>query len=168
MAAVIQPFPDDILLRSAEPADAARVGALGSYVFFDTYAREGLRDDLAREAAAIHNPQATEARIRDAANHFVLAEREGHLLGFSQCALAPAVPIDSLAGGVELARLFVHPRAHRQGIGAALLLRAEGFARGRGAPVLWLAAWSGNANARAFYAAMGYEDIGATPYVFEG
>ena len=34
--------------------------------------------------------------------------------------------------------------------------------------VLWLAAWSGNARALAFYARQGYSDIGAAEHVFEG
>ena len=115
----------------------------------------------------IHNLEATAERLRDASNHFWVAERAGHLLAFSQCATPAEAPLGSLAGGVELVRLFVHPRAHRQGIGAALLGRAEGFARERGAPTLWLTAWSGNVEARAFYARQGYEDIGETRYVFE-
>ena len=163
-----QPPPREILLRAATAADAECIGALATYVFFDTYAREGLRPDLAREAAAIHNVEATAARIGDAANHFVVAERAGHLVAFSQCNRASEPPLEALAGGVELVRLFVHPHAHRNGIGAALLADAELFAQGRNAAVLWLTAWSGNANARAFYAAAGYEDVGTTQYVFEG
>ena len=156
-----------IEFRVATPADALCVGVLATQVFLDTYATEGLRPDLAREALANYNPLVFEARIRDSSNHFVLAERAGHLVAFSECRRSPEGPIASLSGGVELVRLYVQRAAQRSGMGAQLLARAEAYAAGLGAPSLWLTAWVGNSNACAFYLAQGYEDVGATSHVFE-
>ena len=69
---------------------------------------------------------------------------------------------------MELVRLYVQRHFQRQGVGQLLLRRAEERARSLGAPCLWLTAWSGNTNARAFYAAQGYVDIGATTYTCQG
>jgi GNAT superfamily N-acetyltransferase len=160
--------PSGIEFRVATPADALCVGVLAMQVFLDTYAREGVRPDLAREALASYSPAVFDARIRDAANHFLLAERAGHLVAFSECSRTPQAPVASLAGGVELVRLYVQGPAQRAGIGEALLVRAEAHAMGLGAPWLWLTAWSGNTNARAFYLAQGYSDVGAASHVFEG
>jgi GNAT superfamily N-acetyltransferase len=154
-------------LRVAKPADALCVGVLATQVFLDTYAAEGLRPDLAREALAKYNPTVFEARIRDPSNHFLLAERAGHLVAFSECSLSLKPPIPSLPPGVELVRLYVQRPSQRAGIGAALLAQAEAHAKVSGAPLLWLAAWLGNTNAHAFYLAHGYEDVGTTSYVFE-
>jgi diamine N-acetyltransferase len=160
--------PSPLEFRSAESADALCVGVLAMQVFLDTYATDGLRDDLAREALASCSPAVFAARIADASNHFILAERSGHLVGFSECSLSTPPPDASLGGGLELVRLYVQRRAQRQGIGRALLDRAQAQAGALTNPVLWLTAWSGNTNARAFYLARGYEDIGATDHVFEG
>lgn len=154
--------------RAANPADALCIGVLAMQVFLDTYAPDGLRPDLAREALDNYNPAVYEARLRDVANHIVLAERADHLLAFCECSRASAPPITALAGGIELVRLYVQRHAKRLGIGAALLANAEDEARRGGAPFLWLTAWAGNSNARAFYLAQGYADVGTTSYVIEG
>jgi GNAT superfamily N-acetyltransferase len=137
-------------------------------VVLDTYATTGLRPDLAREALSNYNPTVFEARIRDSSNHFLLAERAGHLVAFSECSLSSESPIPSVSAGVELVRLYVQRHSQRVGIGAALLARAEAHAKVSGAPSVWLTAWLGNTNARAFYLAQGYKDVGTTSYVFEG
>lgn len=111
---------------------------------------------------------ATSTRIGDAAHHFILAERAGHLLAFSDCSLASELPEPSLSRGLELVRLHVQRHWQRAGIGAALLAQAEALTRAHQRPLLWLTAWSSNANARAFYLAQGYQDVGHSDYVFEG
>ena len=86
------PRPRDIEFRVAEPADALCVGVLATQVFLDTYATDGLRPDLAREALNNYDPTVFEARIRDSSSHFLLAERVGHLVAFSECSLPPRLP----------------------------------------------------------------------------
>jgi len=154
--------------RVAKPADALCVGVLATHVFLNTYATDGLRPDLAREALANYSPTVFEARIRDSSNHFLLAERAGHLVAFSECSLSSKPPIPSLSAGVELVRLYVQRHSQRVGIGAALLAKAEAHAKVSGAPSMWLTAWLGNTNARAFYLAQGYKDVGTTSHLFEG
>ena len=72
------------------------------------------------------------------------------------------------AGTVELFRLYVQPSSQRTGLGRVLLGRAEHLAIEAGADSLWLAAWTGNAQALAFYRALGYRRVGTTTYTFEG
>jgi len=146
--------------RPGEPADALCIGALATHVFLDTYATEGIRPDLAREALSMYSPEAFAARLADPGLRFVLAESEGHLFAFAEIALGGAE--------VEVVRLYVHPRFHRRGIGQALSLQAERIAAAQGAAAVWLTAWSGNSRALAFYRALGYEDEGASTYAIEG
>jgi GNAT superfamily N-acetyltransferase len=162
------PHQSHVEFRVAESDDALCVGVLAMQVFLDTYATGGLRPDLAREALANYSPTVFEARIRDASNHFLLVERAGHLVAFSECSLSSKPPVPCLSGGVELVRLYVQHHSQRAGIGTALLAKAEAYAQVVGASSLWLTAWLGNTNARAFYLANDYQDVGATSYVFEG
>ena len=73
----------------------------------------------------------------------------------------------SLSHGIQLVTLYVQRRCQGLGIGAALLAKAEAHAKACEARVLWPTVWLGNINARAFYAAQGYEDVGSTSYAFE-
>jgi diamine N-acetyltransferase len=96
----------------------------------------------------------------------MLAESEGHLVGFVELALNRPCPVTSKATA-EIVRLYVQRNFHRRGIGQALSAHAEHIAADFGHDALWLTAWSGNAPALAFYPRLGWVDIGRTKYVIE-
>ncbi|MCE3273113.1 MAG: Acetyltransferase, family [Ramlibacter sp.] len=155
-------------LRPGQQSDALTVAALAMQVFLDTYATEGVRPDLAREAFGEYSEQAFLGRITDPNRRFILAEMQQALVGFAEVNSGPReAPVPGLHG-VELVRLYVQPQAQRSGVGAALLDAAEKLALSAGAPALWLTVWEGNRRALAFYARSGYADMGATVHAFEG
>ena len=158
---------DAIKLREAGAADTDSIAALATLVFLDTYAPEGLRGDLAREAFSGFSPAAFAARLQDEHTAFVLAESDGHLVGFVELAQERPVP-GAAQGTLEVVRLYVHPRFQRKGIGKALLVRAESFARDAGTGGIWLSAWAGNARALGFYDSLGYRIVGKLDHVIEG
>jgi len=158
----------EVRLRQALPEDAVTIAALAVQVFLDTYAIEGVRPDLAREAFAEYSAQAFAARLVEPARSFLLAERGAGLLGFAESLLAPRPAPAGAIVGAELVRLYVQPAFQSQGIGKDLLRAAEQSVASRGLRVLWLTAWEGNHRAARFYAANGYEDVGATAYAIEG
>ena len=157
-----------VALRHGTADDALCVGVLAMQVFLDTYATEGIQPDLAREVLASYTPEAFEERLRDASTIFLLAERESHLVGFAEVTLGRAPPAAVATDCAELVRLYVQGRFKHQGLGSALLARAETVVHQHSAGCLWLTVWSGNASALHFYAARGYRDIGATQYAFQG
>lgn len=155
-------------LRPGRPNDAATIAALAVQVFLDTYATEGVRPDLAREAFREYSGQAFRARLEDPDRRFLLAEMQTGLLGFAELHRVPrAAPVPAWHG-CELVRLYVQPQAQRAGLGTALLKQAEALAVAEGAANLWLTVWEGNARARAFYARMGYADAGGCVHTIEG
>jgi GNAT superfamily N-acetyltransferase len=156
-----------INFRRATAEDALCIGLLATQVFLDTYAPHGIRPDLAREALACYSPEVMAAHLADPNVHFMLAESDGHLVAFVELGLNRACPVPNEATA-EISRLYVQRNFHRRGIGQALSAHAEHIASDFGHSVLWLTAWSGNAPALAFYARLGYIDIGRTEYVIEG
>lgn len=156
-----------IVYRAATHEDALCIGVLATQVFLDTYAPQGVRPDLAREALACYSPELMAAHLADPGVHFMLAESKDHLVGFLELALNRPCPVLSEATA-EIARLYVQRNFHRHGIGQALSAHAERIAHAHGHSALWLTAWSGNAPALAFYPRLGYADIGRTHYVIEG
>jgi GNAT superfamily N-acetyltransferase len=160
-------------LRPATPSDALCISALATQVFLDTYATDGMRDDLAREVERECGRAAVEAWLADAASRILLAERDGHLIAFALWRLgvgsgATASPEEPQRDDAELVRLYVQRHFHGHGIGHMLLSKVETDAGHAGSARLWLTAWVGNAKALAFYAKEGYVNIGSTDYVFEG
>jgi len=162
------PDPDTITFRPAVPADALCLGVLSTQVFLDTYAKQGVTPALAREVLSQHSVAVYEALLCDAGVTVLVAERAGHLVGLSQAidraghALVPATCAS------ELRRLYVQEGFTGRGVGRDLLRQAEKAAAARGADMLWLTAWEGNARALQFYPRCGYEDLGGTVYSFGG
>jgi ribosomal protein S18 acetylase RimI-like enzyme len=157
-------------LRRGVPNDATCIGLLSIQVFLDTYATEGVRPDLAREALGEYSPARFEQRLRDENRSFVLAEAGEGLLGFAEVRTRPsALPTQDIArSGLELVRLYVQPSAQRAGLGRRLLRESELICEGSGSGILWLTVWSENTRALAFYRALGYVDVGASTYTSQG
>ena len=153
--------------RPACPDDALCLSVMAMQVFLETYAPQGLRPDLAREALSVYSTQAMAAQLADPLQRVLLAEVNGHLVGFVAVAQDRACPVPH-AAQVEITRLYLLRNFQRQGLGRALALQAEGIAVEWGQQALWLTAWAGNAKALAFYPALGYADIGRWDYRFEG
>ncbi len=161
-------IPNAFEYRPGMAADALCVGALATQVFLDTYATEGIGSDLAREAFKNYSPEAVLARLADPDTFFILSERQAHLVGFAEMSRNRPCPVAAVGYRFELVRLYVQRRFQRQVLGRTLTLQAEALARREAAAGVWLAAWSGNDRALAFYSALQYENVGTTEYVSEG
>ncbi len=162
------PAPDAITFRAARPDDALCLGVLSTQVFLDTYARQGVRAAVANEVLSHHSVAVYEAMLADPGVTILVAECAGHLIGFSQVRHGerdPRVPAEATA---ELCRLYVQERFTGRGVGRDLLRQAEKAAAARGAEMLWLTAWEGNARALQFYPRCGYDDLGDTVYTIDG
>ncbi|MBL8389875.1 MAG: GNAT family N-acetyltransferase [Hydrogenophaga sp.] len=162
-------MPEDFVYRHAAPtpADALPLSALATQVFLDTYATQGINDALAREVTTVYSPEVFERRLRDADVELLLVTSDGYTVGFVDIAFATRCPVPGVCGA-EVFRLYVQRPFLRRGLGRALIAKAEASARARGLDTLWLTAWAGNQAALAFYASLGFEDIGTTEYVIDG
>ena len=87
------------------------------------------------------------------------AEKEGRLDGTVQLILAPQ---ENQAFRADLAKLLVHSRARRQGLGAALMRAAEDEARRIGRTLLTLDTETGSA-AEGLYTRLGWTKFGIVP-----
>ncbi|MBL8325212.1 MAG: GNAT family N-acetyltransferase [Rubrivivax sp.] len=160
--------PPPIDIRPAAPADALCLSALAIQVFLDTYATGGVRPAIAREVFGTYAEPAFARHLDDARTRLLVAERDGHLVGFAQVTLGATHALAPDGAQAELLRLYVQEPFTALGVGTRLLREAEDLARAAGATVLWLTPWVHNHRARAFYARRGYQDRGRTWFTFEG
>jgi ribosomal protein S18 acetylase RimI-like enzyme len=103
-------------------------------------------------------PEQTRARLA-ACQGFettVLAELEGQIAGFACLRLVPFMSGDGPYA--ELTDLFVDASFRRRGVARALMAHVERLAREGGADELVLLTGFDNADAQAFYRALGYGD----------
>jgi predicted acetyltransferase len=160
--------PPDATLRPAVPADAPALAVLAGQVFIDTYATAGINAMLAQEVLDAFSVAAMSALLQHPATRVLLAERDGHLLGFAQLALGRAQPRLEAGPAAELERLYVLDRFARRGLGARLLDAGQRLAAAAGAQQLWLTAWPHNERALRFYARQGWRDLGPVQVMLQG
>jgi GNAT superfamily N-acetyltransferase len=157
-----------LTVRPARADDAVCLAVLSTQVYLDTYAPHGIRSTIARDALANHSVAAYEALLADPDKTILVGECEGYLVAFAVIDHAARLESRPDAAAAELARLYVQQRFTGRGVGRDLLRHAEKAAAARGADMLWLTAWAGNARALRFYPRCGYDDLGAAVYTFEG
>lgn len=150
----------DFTLRPATQSDVLTIAVLGMQVFMDTYATEGVRDAIAREALESFAPETISALIERSDSIFLLAEANEHLVGFTQVCLQTGHPLVSDEHAAELKRLYVQERFAGHGVGWQLLRMAEDEASARGASKIWVTVWARNTRALQFYPRQGYENTG--------
>lgn len=119
-------------------------------------------DDLARLNRNFNGGEETAARIRQRLDDPqcveipLVAMIDGRAVGFAGLRVVPYI----FYAGVhaELTELYVEEAFQRRGVGRELMRYAEALAKARGAHELVLHTGADNHAARAFYAAMGYEE----------
>ncbi len=97
------------------------------------------------------------SEVAETSGTFLLAEDDGRPIGFA-CVfglIPPFTPDEDPAHFTFISDLYVEPAYHGQGIGKALLARAEAYAKALGAPRIELAVHAANP-AMALYTHLDY------------
>ncbi len=156
-----------ISYRTAIPEDALCLGVLGTQIFLDTYAKQGIRPSVAREVLEHFSVEAISDLLSSPSTAFLVAEQDGHLIALAQLTHGSTHELVPFEPAMEVKRLYVQEHFTGKGVGQTLLRHAEALAAARGARALWLTAWVGNPRALAFYERQGYRDVGGSTYVYE-
>jgi ribosomal protein S18 acetylase RimI-like enzyme len=149
-----------MIFRSAEPADAAALAALGRDSFIDKFGHMYTPADLAAFLDQVHSDTAVAAEIADPNRLYRLAEADGALVAYCKLGLGTGWPEHARGRkAIELKQLYTAPGLTGKGIGKAMMDWAIAEARARGADEIQLSVWSGNEGAQRFYARYGFEKV---------
>jgi len=129
-----------IVLRRAEPTDAARIAIL--------FTDEGY--PVAPSAV-----EARLARFHDDASQVIVADAAGTVLGFLAVHVIPRFEHDDVV--VRVLALVVDAGARERGVGRRLLDEAERIAGGLGAAFVEVTAGHHRPDARRLYESLGYD-----------
>jgi len=144
--------------RDATPEDAATLDHLFDSVFCTTFAHLYRPEDLDAFLADFGVAD-WEARLRDPAHAFRIAEVDGKPAGYVK--LGPMnLPIESNGPAILLEQLYVLKAHHGTGIAVGLMDWAIDESRRRGAQELYLTVFIENHRARHFYDRYGFEAVG--------
>lgn len=148
-------------LRPARTEDASSLAAIAIEVWVGTYLRDGVSGFFADYVFENLTPDAFRTLIADPKEHIVVSERGDGIDGFIRISEGKPAEVPGCSD-VEIATLYLQPRHHGQGIGQALLRRGLQICSALGAVRPWLMVNAENAQARAFYARQGFEEVGHT------
>jgi ribosomal protein S18 acetylase RimI-like enzyme len=99
-------------------------------------------------------------RCQACAGKVYVVEANRQVVGFVciWATVMPSEPDEPQSSYAYVSDLVVLPRFRRQGLGRALLLRAENYAREQGVSVIRIGVLAGNSMARALYSSAGFVD----------
>lgn len=133
-----------LLIRDARREDAA--------------ALVELLDQLGYPASAGAVTRRVERLAASAADHLVVAELDGRVVGLAALHVSSSVEHDEDAG--KLSAMIVDEAYRRRGIGEALVVAIEREARTRGCRLLFLTTAEHRKDAHEFYRRVGFEETG--------
>jgi ribosomal protein S18 acetylase RimI-like enzyme len=145
-------------IRKARRTDSDSLAVLGKAVWIETYASDGVNDDVAKHLLSDYSSESFSQRILDSESQVIVAERNDCLLGYAYIIFGVPCP-SSEVHRAELASLYVLSGVQRQGIGTELLSEGERIAEKNGES-LWLSVDAENNRALQFYARRKYMSIG--------
>ncbi len=98
-------------------------------------------------------------RVADGTTELLVAEQDGDVAGTVQLVMAQP---ENQPHRADVAKMLVHRRARRRGIGRALMVAAEVLARGRGKTLLVLDTATGG-DAERLYRGLNWTEVGRVP-----
>jgi len=147
----------EISYRDADAADAEALGAFAQATFTETFGHLYPPEDLTAYVDAKYRVDVVAAELADPEVRYVLALRDGALVGYSKLGVVD-MDVDT-TDALELHRLYVDASVKGAGVAKALMDDGLAWARGKGARVMYLSVWENNARAQAFYKRYGFEHV---------
>lgn len=155
------PAAPPLTVRNAVPGDLAALVALSRKTFTDKFGHLYNPEDLAGFLEESHGAAAYAGWLADARNLIRVAETEtGTLAAYLFCSPLSLPAENALPGAVELKRLYVDTPLQGRGLGSRFVDEALAWARGQGAPEIYLSVYSENEGAQRLYARYGWEKVG--------
>ena len=152
-----------ITYRTAGPADAPALAAMGRRCFAETFGPHFPPADMALHLERKFGTDALAREYLDPALTIRVAEADGAVVAWLK--LGPMdLPVPHDPAALQVMQIYVLAGWQGAGVAAALMDWAADTARARGAPALYLCVWEKGDRAIAFYRRQGFETVGETPY----
>ncbi|WP_375210562.1 GNAT family N-acetyltransferase [Hyphomonas jannaschiana] len=149
-----------LTFRDAVAEDTDALTALARKTFTDKFGHLYNPEDLAAFLDESHSPEVYKAWLGDPDVLVRVCETDdGALKAYLLCSPLSLPAPDPKVGAVELKRVYVDNSLQGRGIGSRFIDEALAWARGRGAPEMYLSVYSGNLGAQRLYDRLGWEKV---------
>lgn len=155
-----------VSLRKATFSDLAGLLEIAKISFVQAFKEGNKPENLQSYLSLAFTPVQLEKEWRDPATTFLLAIREGKLVGYTKVNLAAAQSDIQDPESLEVARLYTLEEVWGTDVGQFLLDAAIEFAKEKCKTYVWLGVWEHNSRAIRFYEKNGFKAFGSHPFPF--
>ena len=148
-------------IRKCTVGDAARLASLTEKTFRKTFGGSCSPQDMERYVEEDMTAEKFADELSREGSVFFAAEDNGNILGYIKINEGSEQTEKMPDGWMEIQRLYAAADSAGVGVGSALMTRAFGYAREKGAEKLWLGVWEHNENAKRFYRNRGFGFFGS-------
>ncbi|MFN8059051.1 MAG: GNAT family N-acetyltransferase [Vicinamibacterales bacterium] len=156
--------PADVTLRRALSSDAAALAIFAARTFEEAFGAQNRPEDMAAHLATHYGPRQQAAEIADPETVVVVMESGEGLVAYAKVRRSVPPPCVADERPVELHRFYVDRRWHGRGLAGRLMDAARRAGLELGGRVMWLSVWEQNPRAIAFYAKVGFRDVGSADF----
>jgi diamine N-acetyltransferase len=107
----------------------------------------------------IYNPETVNKELSRSRSHYFFVEWKSEKIGILKYDFPFSPQEIEIPNAMKLHRLYLHPKAHGQGIAPLLMNHCEQVAQEKGLETIWLEAMESKAQAKRFYEKMGYREV---------
>jgi ribosomal protein S18 acetylase RimI-like enzyme len=154
-------------IRQAEKADLTDLQALASSSFIATYAAHNPAHVIEPYVKAAFSREQILAELGHSQNSFWVAVKSRQIVGYLKLREGDLPTCIKGKNSLEVERIYADPNCKRQGIGSALMAKAQAQARMRGFDSIWLGVWQKNLDSVAFYEAQGFDVAGKKTFMMD-
>lgn len=153
-----------LVIRRAEPRDAAVLGTIAAETFVEKFGHLYPPEDLRAYLLETYAAEKQRAVLENPAYAAWLLERDGAAVGHALAGPCGLPHPEVRAGDGELKRLYVSRVLYNGGWGTRLFLEAMRWLEEGGPRRVWLGVWSENVDAQRFYQRHGFSKVGEYLY----
>ena len=154
-----------VTFREARPEDARWLADFGRGVFEATFGPHNRPEDMAAYLGKHYTLERQATEIARPGSKIWIAQLAGAPVGYAQLMLDAPRPELGGQRATEVRRFYIDPELHGRGIAAAMMSHCMDESRALDARWIWLAVWSENPRAIAFYRKVGFEKVGEQLFV---
>lgn len=157
----------EIGIRRASAGDENALAVVGAATFLESFIDQITGPDLIQHCQNQHAPEAYLAYLSATDPRYACWLVEylptGVPIGYG-VTCPPDLPVDGLAGDIELKRIYSFSKFHGSGAGRLISEAADAYGLSLGCTRILLGTYKGNARAIAFYHREGYRQIGTRAF----
>ena len=151
-------------IRRGVLSDAPGLAAFAARTFCEAFAADNNPEDLRKHLAASYGIRQQGSELTDPDVATLLAHRDDALIAYAQVRRRQPPSCVTQSAPIEVQRFYVDRPAHGTGVARLLMLAAFDAAKAFSGEHVWLSAWERNARGLAFYARMGFVDVGGADF----